>query len=114
MASTAAEILISISPITGIVMGCTVIFFFLLWNHKQRMLLIEKGMYQRVPFDLTVFSLFAGLILTSIGLSLMVFFIIKEGFSWGVLSGLIPFSLGVSMLIFFAVRIAMNKNAIKK
>ena len=111
MPSTAAEILISLSPIVGIVMGCTVIFFFLLWNHQQRMLLIEKGLYKRTPFDLTIFSLFSGLILTSIGVSLVVFFFIKEGFSWGLFSGLIPLSLGASMLIFFVVRLVMNRDA---
>ena len=108
MPSTAAQVIVSIIPIVGIVMGAVVIFFYLLWNYKQRILLIEKGQYQRIVFDINTFSLFSGLILTSIGTSLVIFFMVKEGFSYGVLSGIVPLSLGVSMLIFFAVRLRMK------
>ncbi len=104
MPSTAAQVIVSIIPIVGIVMGCTVIFFFLMWHFKARILMIEKGLVKKTPFDLTAFSLFAGLILTAIGLSLIIFFVIKEGFSYGVLSGLIPFSIGSSLLLFFYIR----------
>lgn len=105
MPSAAAQILITVIPIVGIVTGGVVLFFFLLWHHKQKVLLIEKGQYTKVEFDLTTFSLFSGLVLTSIGACLVVFFLILEGFTYPVLSGLIPFSLGVSLLIFFAVRV---------
>ena len=107
--STAAQVIISIIPIVGIVMGGIVIFFFLLWNNKQRLLIIEKGFYKKTNFDLETFSLFSGLILTAIGISLIIFFIIKDGFTYGVLSGLIPFSIGVSLLIYFKIKSA-NKN----
>jgi len=111
MPSTAAQIIVTIIPNVGIVMGATVIFFFLLWNHRQRMLIIEKGQYVKTEFDLSTFSLFSGLVLTCIGVCLVVFFVLLEGFSYPVLSGLVPLSLGVSLLIFFAIRITMNKDS---
>jgi hypothetical protein len=111
MPSAAAQIIVTIIPIVGIVMGGVVIFFFLFWNHKQRMLIIEKGQYVKIDFDLSTFSLFAGLVLTSIGVCLVVFFVILEGFSYPVLSGLVPFSLGVSLLVFFGIRGRTNKDS---
>lgn len=104
ISSNAAQILISLIPIVGIVMGSVVIFFYLLWNHRQKMKIIEKGIYKENDFNIDVFSILAGLILLTIGISLVVFFLIKEGFSYGVLSGLIPFSIGISFIIFFVIR----------
>jgi len=111
MPSTAAQIIVTIIPIVGIVMGGVVIFFFLLWNHKQRMLIIEKGHYVKMEFDLATFSLFAGLVLTSVGACLVIFFVMLEGFSYPVLSGLVPFSLGASLLVFFAIRGRTSKDS---
>lgn len=109
--STAAQVIISIIPVVGIVMGCIVIFYFLYFNNQQKILMIEKGIVSRKYFDLDSFSLFSGLILSGIGLSLVIFFIIKDGFTYGVLSGLIPLSIGVSLLLFFIIRIKMNKKS---
>jgi hypothetical protein len=110
--STAAQVIISIIPIVGIVMGCAVIFFYLLWSYKLKVHMIDKGIYTRVPFDLDTFSLLSGLVLFILGLVLMIFFIIKDGFSYGALSGLIPVSIGLSLLIFFIVRYKIkSKNA---
>jgi hypothetical protein len=102
--STAAQVIVSVIPIVGIVMGCTVIFFYLLWNYRLKVHLIEKGLYSRVPFDMDMFSLLSGLVLFTLGLVLTVFFLIIDGFSYGVLSGLIPLSIGLSLLIFYTVR----------
>ena len=98
--SVAAQIIVSIIPIVGIVMGCTVIFFYLLWNYKLKVHLIRNGLYTKPEFDIILFSLLAGLILFTLGLALVVFFIIKYGFSFGVLSGLIPFAIGAGLIIF--------------
>jgi hypothetical protein len=110
MPSTAAQIIITVIPIVGIVMGGIVLFFFLYWNYKEKILIIEKGQYQTHEFDLNSFSLFSGLVLTSIGVCLVVFFVLLEGFSYSALSGLIPLSLGASLLVFFVIRVNMNKN----
>ena len=109
--STAAQVIVTVIPIVGIVMGSVVIFFYLLWNHKQKMLMIEKGIYKRADFDIDSFSVFSGLILLGIGITLVLFFIIKEGFSYSLLSGLIPLSLGISLLAYFVVRVRLLKNS---
>ncbi|HOW81319.1 MAG TPA: hypothetical protein PK573_02055 [Spirochaetota bacterium] len=109
MPSTAAQIIVTIIPIVGIVFGCLVIFFFLFWNHKQKVLLIEKGLYKKADFDLDAFSLFAGLLLTCIGASLLLFFFVMQGFSYGVLSGLIPLATGIGLIIYFSVRMLIKK-----
>ena len=110
MPSTAAQIIITVIPIVGIVMGGIVLFFFLYWNYKEKILIIEKGQFQKHEFDLNSFSLFSGLVLTSIGVCLVVFFVLIEGFSYSALSGLIPLSLGASLLVFFVIRVNMNEN----
>ncbi len=109
MPSTAAQVLITVIPIVGIVTGGVVLFFFLYWHHQQKVMLIEKGQYRKVEFDFDSFSLFSGLLLTSIGACLMVFFLILEGFTYPVLSGLIPFSVGVSLLVFYIIRAVQSK-----
>ncbi len=60
--SAAVNIIVSIIPIVGIVMGSVVIFFYLLWSNRQRMLMIEKGLFTRRYFDLKLFSLLLGLV----------------------------------------------------
>lgn len=111
--STAAQVIVSVIPIVGIVMGCAVIFFYLLWNYKLKVHLIEKGLYSTVPFDMDTFSLLAGLVLFILGIALTIFFLVIDGFSYGVLSGLIPVSIGLSLLIFFSVRCRLkSKNDI--
>jgi hypothetical protein len=108
--STAAQVIVTIIPIVGIVMGCGVVFFYLLWKFQAKKSMIEKGIYKKTEFDIDTFSLFAGLILTGIGLSLLIFFYMKQGLSYGILSGLIPFSVGVSLIVFFILRIRVFKN----
>ena len=108
--SAAAQILIAVIPTVGIVAGGVVIFFWMLWAHRQRMLMIEKNIFQKKAFDLQAFSLLSGLLLFGIGASLTVFFLLKEGLSYGVLSGIIPFSIGVSLIVFFIIRRSMRRD----
>ncbi len=102
--SKAAQVIVTIIPIVGILMGGMLIFFYLLWNHKQKILMIEKNIYKKYMFDYDSLSLFSGLILICTGAGLVFFFILMEGFSYHVLSGLIPLSIGISLTIFFIIR----------
>jgi hypothetical protein len=99
--STAAQILIAAIPNVGIIAGSTVIISYLYWHHKQRMLMIEKGILQKKSFDYVAFSLFGGCLVSGVGLGLTFFFYVKEGFAYSLLSGLMPLSVGVSLLTFF-------------
>jgi hypothetical protein len=104
VSSTAAQVIISIIPIVGIVMGSVVIFFYLLWNHRQRSLLIKAGQYNRREFDFKSFSLLAGLLLSSVGIALTVLLSIIEGASYGLLGGIIPLSMGVGLIAHYLIK----------
>ena len=104
MSSSAAQVIISIIPIVGIVMGSVVVFFYLLWNHKRRTLLIKAGQFQRPDFDLLTFSLLTGLLLGSVGLALTVFLAIAVGVNFGLLGGIIPLSLGTGLLVYYGIK----------
>jgi hypothetical protein len=101
---TASQVIISIIPIVGIVMGAFVVFFYLLWNHRRRMLLIKAGQYAKPEFDLLSFSLLTGLLLSSVGIGLTVFLAIARGVSFGLLGGIIPLSVGVGLLVYYGMK----------
>jgi hypothetical protein len=102
--SSAAQIIITIMPIVGIVMGAVVIFFYLLWNHRQKVLLIKAGHYVKPEFDLLSFSLLAGLLLASVGAALSIFLAIMGEVGYGLLGGLIPLSTGIGLLVYYGIK----------
>ena len=102
--SAASKVIISIIPIVGIVMGCTVVFFYILWSHRERMLMIEKGTYSPAPVDLDTFSLLSGILLTVVGITLTIMFVAMDSIGYALLGGLIPMSVGVGLLAFFTLR----------
>ena len=104
VSSTAAQVIIAIIPIVGIVMGAVVVFFYLLWNHRRRALLIKAGHYSRPGFDLLSFSLLAGLLLGSVGITLTVFLAMVAGLTYGLLGGIIPLSIGVGLLAYYGIK----------
>ena len=102
--STVAQVIVSIIPIVGIFMGSVVVFFYLLWNHRRRILLIKAGQFQRPHFDLLSFSLLAGLLLSSVGLALTVFLAIALGLNFGLLGGIIPLAVGIGLLAYYGIK----------
>ena len=102
--SSAAQVIISIIPIVGIVMGSVVVFFYLLWNHRRRTLLIKVGHFQRPDFDLLTFSLLTGLLLCAVGLALTVFLVLAMGFNFGILGGIIPLAVGIGLLVYYGIK----------
>ena len=101
--SLAAQVIVAIIPIVGIVIGGTVVFFYLLWRHKQVIEMIKSGNYQPVRFNLSVFCLLTGLLLICIGLALTILFAMLEKLSLSLLGGLIPLALGVGLLCFYFI-----------
>jgi hypothetical protein len=99
-ASRAAQVLIAIIPIVGIFMGSVVVFFWLLWGHRRKTLMIQQGLKYEISFDLQTFSLLAGLLNLAVGFVLTVFFLAKDGLDYSLLGGLIPLSLGISLTAF--------------
>ena len=102
--SQAAQVIISIIPIVGIMMGSVVVFFYLLWNHKRRTLLIKAGQYKRPDFDLLSFSLLTGLLLGSVGLGLTIFLALALGVNFGLLGGIIPLAVGIGLLTYYGIK----------
>ena len=102
--SSAAQVIISVIPIVGIVMGSVVIFFYLLWNHKRRTLLIKAGQYSRPEFDLLSFSLLTGLLLGAVGLALTIFLAIALGVNFGLLGGIIPLAVVIGLLAYYGIK----------
>jgi len=108
--SAAAQVIVAIIPIVGIVMGSTVIFFYLLWNHRRRTLLIKAGQYVKPEFNLLSFSLLYGLLITSVGVALTVLLSIIEGASYSLLGGIIPLSVGVGLLAHYVIKSSEKRN----
>jgi uncharacterized membrane protein YsdA (DUF1294 family) len=102
--SNAAQIIIALIPIVGIVMGAVVVFFYLLWNHRRKTLLIRTEQWREREFDLLTFSLLGGLLLGAVGLCLTVFLAVIGGRSYGLLGGIIPLSSGIALLAFFFIK----------
>jgi hypothetical protein len=86
-------------------MGSVVIFFYALWSHREKVMMIERGVYQPVPFDVDAFSLLAGVLLTAVGLVLSVVFLAVAKPGLVLLGGLIPLSMGIGFLAFYTVRV---------
>ncbi len=111
MTSPAAQVILSVIPIVGIVFAATLVFFALLWKHSENKLRIKNGTYQNRDFNLRVFSLLAGLVLIGVGLVLTVmFYILGEGITWGLLSGLLTLVIGIMLLIFYKVNPDYHNN----
>ncbi|MDR0389520.1 MAG: hypothetical protein LBH73_05575 [Spirochaetaceae bacterium] len=102
--STAAQIIIAVIPIVGIMMGSVVVFFYLLWDHRRKVLLIKAGQYSRPDFDLLSFSLLAGLLLICVGITLSVFLVVFRGLALELLGGVIPLAFGTALLIFYRMK----------
>ncbi|MDR1786609.1 MAG: hypothetical protein LBR23_09160 [Spirochaetaceae bacterium] len=98
--SPAAQVIISIIPIVGIVIGGVVVFFYLLWRHREKSLQIRTGVTPR-RLNLRVFSFLIGVLLVCVGAVLTVVFLLLAGRSYTLLGGLIPLSLGIGCLIFY-------------
>jgi hypothetical protein len=100
-ASGAAQVLIAITPIVGIVIGGVVIFFYLLWRHREISLQIKTGSYRKTVFDVRLFSLLTGLLLMGVGSVLTVVTALVSGMAYTLLGGLIPLMLGICLIVFY-------------
>jgi hypothetical protein len=107
----AAKVIIAVIPIVGIFMGSVVIFFYILWSHRRKALLIQAGLYAKPDFDLLSFSLLSGLLLGSVGIALTIFLSIAvDGASYGLLGGIIPLSMGIGLLAYYIIKRKEKRN----
>ena len=99
--SPAAQVIVAIIPIVGIVIGGIVVFFSLLWHHHEVKQQIKIGRYKKETFNLKTYSLLFGVLLTGLGAILSLFFALLNGRSPALLGGLVPLALGLSLLVFY-------------
>jgi hypothetical protein len=102
----AAQVIVALVPIIGIALGSVVAFFWLLWTHRERRLLIERGAWTPARIDLVILSLLSGLLLVTVGSVLSALIWAVDGVGYGLLGGLIPLATGIGLLIF--VRLARS------
>lgn len=102
--SAAAQVIIAVIPIVAIAMGSVVVFFYLMWTHRERMLRIETGSFNPAPVDLDAFSLLAGILLVAVGLTVTIVFVAMASVGFSLLGGLIPLSVGIGLLAFHGLR----------
>jgi uncharacterized membrane protein YidH (DUF202 family) len=100
MTSPAAQVVVAVIPIVGIVIGGIVVFFYLLWRHHEVKLQIQKGTYAPRELNIKMFALLAGLLLVCVGLMLSILFALLDGLSYTLLGGLIPTAIGIGLLVF--------------
>lgn len=99
--SPAAQVIVSCVPIVGLVLIFVLIFFALLWHHREVKLQIKNETYSPFEFNWKAFTFLSGLSLIAVGLVLSLMFYAMKGLSWGLLGGLIPLALGIVFLIFY-------------
>ncbi|MFA6937405.1 MAG: hypothetical protein WCQ67_04170 [Treponema sp.] len=109
--SAGAQVIIALIPIVGIAIGGILVFFALLWHHRENKLRIKAGTFTAKKFNVQVFSLLAGLLLIGVGLVLTVMFAILEGLSFDLLGGLIPLIIGIMLVVFYKVNPNYRKNS---
>ena len=101
--SESAQIIFSVVPIVGIVIGGITIFFYLLWRHHEIKLQIKTGTFVPSKINYKAFSLLAGLLLTGTGVMLSLVFAVLDGFTYSMLGGLIPTVIGICLLVFYKI-----------
>lgn len=102
------QIMVTIIPIVGILMGGAVLILYLIFYHSQRMRMIEKNLVEK-SFDILTLSLLSGCILTPVGLGMTILYSVIHGISYSLLSGVIPLSVGVGFIAFFIVKSLTGK-----
>ena len=101
--SESAQIIFSVVPIVGIVIGGITIFFYLLWRHHEIKLQIKTGTFVPSKINYKAFSLLAGLLLTGTGIMLSLVFAVLDGFTYSMLGGLSPAVIGICLLVFYKI-----------
>jgi hypothetical protein len=98
----AAQVIIAIVPLVSVIVLGILSFFFILWDQKNRSLIIQKG-GTPPSHKLDEKILLLGIVSFVIGIGLLIFFIIFNGLSPSLLGGIIPTSAGLGIIIGYAI-----------
>lgn len=100
----AADVILSIVPLLGVVLGSVLLFFFFLWQYKLKKERIRTGTF--VPGftkHLRSFALLIGCLSISAGLPMTMIFLMLDGKSYSMLGGIVPFSCGIGLILFYYI-----------
>lgn len=105
------------SGIIFMVTVAAVVIFVVNQRHKERMMLIEKGLYNKrettkPPLNMHTGSLLFGLVFTGIGIALLIGTIIHYPDAGDIgIGGLVTLFIGLAMLLFWKLKAADRKAA---
>jgi hypothetical protein len=97
-----AQVLIAILPLASVLVLGILTFFFMLWDHQKRILIINKGGTPS-PRNIDDRLLLLGIVSLFIGVGLVVFMSIYSGFTPSLLGGMIPATAGAGILTYYFV-----------
>ncbi|MBA7572694.1 hypothetical protein ES708_14478 [subsurface metagenome] len=98
-----AQILIAIIPLAAVVMLTGLFFFYLFWDYKKQVFIIEKGgnpPRHRIDEKL----LLIGIVSLFVGIGLTIFFAVYTGFTPSLLGGIIPMVSGLGIVVYYIIR----------
>lgn len=98
-----AQIILSLVPLLGTILGLTLFFFFFLWQYKTKKELIRSGQYQSRERNYRELALLGGFICIGAGLPLTILFLAIEGVTYASLGGIIPLTIGVMLIIYYVL-----------
>ncbi len=99
-----AQILLALVPLTGIIFGAVILFFFLYWHYKIKKELIRTNQYRSTTGkNFRSFTLLLGCLSAFVGLPMTILFSAINGLSYVLLGGLIPLFAGIGLLIFYSM-----------
>jgi hypothetical protein len=98
-----AQVLIAILPLVSVIILGFLVFFFMLWDHQKRILIINKGGTPQ-PRNIDDKLLLIGIVSIFIGAGLTIFSAIYNGFTPSLLGGIVPLTAGAGIITYFAVK----------
>jgi hypothetical protein len=108
---SASEVILSLVPLTGVVFGCVLLFFFFLWQYRLRRELIRSGQYRPMFMaNIRTLTLLIGIMGAASGLPMTILFLSIEGVSYALLGGLLPLCAGIGFLVFYALTIHSERD----
>jgi amino acid transporter len=98
----AAQVLIAVLPLVAVGLLAVLSFFFFLWDHKRKRLMIDKGQTP-VPRNIDDKLLLLGIVSLFVGVGLLIFFALYNGLSNTLLGGIIPVTAGLGIITHYII-----------
>lgn len=103
----AAQVLLALLPIISVVVVGILTAIITVLDHKQRIIILEKS-GELPPRKINDKIFLIGLLSTFIGITLTVFFAVKDGFNDSLLGGILPTATGLGLITYILIN-AKNK-----